>query len=298
MSKISKISKVGVVGLGNMGRGMALSLARAGFEVVGVDASPDVASTAAAEGISVVPRVADLGGCDAVVLSLPTTAVVEAVLEGEGGFVQGAKAGLLIIDTTSGDPQATRALAARLAAAGLRFIDAPVSGGATGARKGTLTMFIGGSAADVEAATPVLAAMGDKRFHIGEVGAGDIAKIVNNLLVASHLLTASEAFRMANAAGVRTEQLIEAINAGSGRSGVTIYNYPSRILNNGFDSGFTVQLMRKDVNLAMALKKQLGLNLPVTSEVGDIWNASSAALQDKDDFNRIVNFVKNGPAAA
>ncbi|MBS7780961.1 NAD(P)-dependent oxidoreductase [Acidovorax sp. CCYZU-2555] len=289
---MSEFKTVGVVGLGNMGRGMALSLARAGFDVLGYDASEQARDTSAAEGVRVAQSLQALGGCDVVVLSLPTTNVVSAVLEGAQGLAAAAKPGLLIIDTTSGDPQATRALAQRLNDAGLRFIDAPVSGGAAGARKGTLTMFIGGSAKDVQDADAVLAALGDKRFHIGEVGAGDIAKIVNNLLVASHLLTASEAFRMANAAGVATEQLIEAINAGSGRSGVTLYNYPSRILNNGFDSGFTVQLMRKDVNLAMSLQQSLGLKFPVSGEVGDIWNASAQALQDKDDFNRIVTFEK------
>lgn len=289
---MSEFKTVGVVGLGNMGRGMALSLARAGFDVLGYDASEQARDTSAAEGVRVAPSLQALGGCDVVVLSLPTTPVVSAVLEGAEGLAATAKPGLLIIDTTSGDPQATRALAQRLNDAGLRFIDAPVSGGAAGARKGTLTMFIGGSAKDVQDAEAVLAALGDKRFHIGEVGAGDIAKIVNNLLVASHLLTASEAFRMANAAGVATEQLIEAINAGSGRSGVTLYNYPSRILNNGFDSGFTVQLMRKDVNLAMSLQQSLGLKFPVSGEVGDIWNASAQVLQDKDDFNRIVTFEK------
>lgn len=289
---MNELKQVGVVGLGNMGRGMALSLARAGFAVTGFDVAAPAREAAAAEGIAVAAGLKALASCDAVVLSLPTTPIVQAVLEGEGGLAISARQGQLIVDTTSGDPQATRAIAARLAAAGLRFLDAPVSGGAAGARKGTLTMFIGGSDEDVRFAQPVLAALGDKRFHIGATGAGDIAKIVNNLLVASHLLTASEAFRLAAAAGVRTEQLIEAVNAGSGRSGVTLYNYPSRILNHGFDSGFTVQLMRKDVNLALALQAQLGLDLPVVKEVGDIWNSSAKQLDDKDDFNRIVQFEK------
>ena len=290
---MSEFKKVGVVGLGNMGRGMALSLARAGFEVLGFDASVEARAASAAEGVAVAGVLADLGACDAVVLSLPTTPVVAAVLESDDGLVKAAKAGMLVVDTTSGDPQATRALAGRLAAAGLRFIDAPVSGGAAGARKGALTMFIGGSNADVTAAQPVLAALGEKRFHIGDVGAGDIGKIVNNLLVASHLLTASEAFRLAEAAGVRTEQLIDAVNAGSGRSGVTLYNYPSRILNGGFDSGFTVQLMRKDVNLALSLQSALGVQLPVVQEVGEIWNLTAGKLDDKADFNRIVQFEKH-----
>ena len=155
-------------------------------------------------------------------------------------------------------------------------------------------MFIGASQEDLAAAQPVLAALGEKRFHIGDAGTGYIAKLVNNLLVASHLLTASEAFRIAEAAGVRTEQLLESINAGSGRSGVTLYNYPSRILNEGFDSGFTMQLMRKDIRLAQKLMCESGLDLPVSKVVGAIWRDSEQALADQEDFNRIVTVDTNG----
>ncbi|CAG2145446.1 NAD(P)-dependent oxidoreductase [Cupriavidus plantarum] len=285
---------VGVIGLGNMGRGMALSLQRAGYTVLGLDKSEQAVGAARQAGIPIGDNLAQLAReCATIVLSLPTSAIVRALLEGEDGLLELASPGLVLIDTTTADPQITRELAPALKEKGIRFIDAPVSGGPSGALKGELTMFIGGSEADVAHAQPVLSAMGTKRFHIGDVSAGHVAKLINNLLTASHLVTASEAFRLANAAGISTEQLIEAVNAGSGRSGVTLFNYPSRILNNTYSSGFTMQLMRKDVNLAVSLGEALGLDLPTVEVVGDIWKSSAASLADGEDFNRIVNFERS-----
>lgn len=285
---------VGVIGLGNMGRGMALTLQRSGYAVLGLDKSEQVAAVAREAGIPLASSLPELArACSAIVLSLPTSAIVRAVLEGADGLLANAASGTLLIDTTTADPQITRELAAVLKEKGLRFVDAPVSGGPTGAMKGELTMFIGGSEEDVAYANPILSALGTKRFHIGEVSAGHVAKLINNLLTASHLVTASEAFRLANAAGISTEQLIEAVNAGSGRSGVTLFNYPTRILNNTYSSGFTMQLMRKDVNLAVSLGDALGLSLPTVSVIGDIWKSSASALADGEDFNRIVNFERD-----
>lgn len=296
---MSYIKAVGVIGLGKMGRGMAASLKRAGFHVTGLDADPEQAGRVAQEeGVNAATTLAQLlAGVQAVVLSLPNSAIVRELVEGEAGIAALAPAGLLLIDTTTADPTVTHALASTLQASGVRFVDAPVSGGPRGAQSGELTLFIGGADGDIRAAEPVLAALGKKRYVIGQVGAGHIAKLINNLLVASHLLTASEAFRIAEAAGVDTTQLIEAVNAGSGRSGVTLYNYPSRILNNSFDSGFTMQLMRKDVRLAIDMMAQVGLSLPVSSEVGAVWAASAASIDDAEDFNRIVQLDTNGAVA-
>lgn len=299
------MKNIGVIGLGNMGRGIALSLKRAGFSVTGFDKAPAAASLAEQEGIDIAASVAALTkGCDAIVLSLPTAAIVKAVISGTDGIAEHASAGLMIIDTTTSDAETSRALATELRHKKITFLDVPVSGGALGALKGDLTMFIGGMIEDVERATPVLAAMGSKRFHIGATGAGNIAKIVNNLLTASHLLTAAEAFRLANAAGVKTENLLEAVNAGSGRSGVTINNFPNRVINNKFDSGFSMQLMRKDVKLAMSLAEEFGVNLPVISQIGTLWELSAASIADHEDYNRIVQFetpeklsITNAPKA-
>lgn len=295
---MSELSTIGVIGLGKMGRGMANSLHRAGLSVIGMDTYASAREACAGDGLQVTDSLAELlAQADAIVLSLPNSDIVRALLEGTQGLIALARPGLLLIDTTTADPKTMQALMPALSDAGIRFVDAPVSGGPSGAAKGALTMFIGASPDHLSAAHPVLAALGEKRFHIGDTGAGYIAKLVNNLLVASHLLTASEAFRIAEAAGVRTEQLLESINAGSGRSGVTLYNYPSRILNDGFDSGFTMQLMRKDVRLAQALMRGSGLDLPVSRTVGAIWRDSEQALSDQEDFNRIVTVDTNGRQA-
>ncbi|OZI34208.1 3-hydroxyisobutyrate dehydrogenase [Bordetella genomosp. 10] len=290
---MESIKTIGIVGLGNMGLGMALSLQRANFQVLGLDKNGATAGKAAESGITLARDMGQLvRESDCIVLSLPTSAIVRDVVAGEGGIAGLAQGSLTIVDTTTADPEETRALAAGIRDQGLILIDAPVSGGPGGALRGELTMFVGGADEDVEAAMPVLKGMGKNIFHIGATGAGNIAKIVNNLLTAAQLLTAAEAFRMANAAGVKTEQLIEAVNAGSGRSGVTLFNYPNRILPGTFNSGFTMQLMRKDVALAATLHEKLGVDVPVSKVVAELWRDSISALADGEDFNRIVNFTR------
>lgn len=286
---------IGVIGLGNMGRGMALSLLRAGYDVLGLDKSPQTAALAEAQGVRLATDLAQVvDRCETIVLSLPTSAIVRALLVGEQGVQALSTRALTIIDTTTADPEVTRELATELRTNNIVLLDAPVSGGPGGALRGELTMFLGGDPADVEHARPVLSAMGSKLFHIGDTGAGNVAKIVNNLLTAAQLLTAGEAFRMAEAAGVKTEQLIDAVNAGSGRSGVTLFNYPNRIMPGTFNSGFTMQLMRKDVALAVSLYEALGVDVPVTQTVAELWRASADTLVDSEDFNKIVNYRRAG----
>lgn len=283
---------VGVVGLGQMGRGMALSLQRGGWHVVATDASEAACQAARGEGIEIVGTAAEVAGkADVVVLSLPTAAVVEQVVAGERGLMASGREGLLVIDTSTSHPDTTRALAQRLREWGMALIDAPVSGGPRGAITGQLSMVLGGSEADIARAEPVLEAMSAKRVRIGEVGSGHVVKIANNLMCAAHLIVAGEAVRMAQQAGVSTEQLLEGINASSGRSAVTQVNYPTWIVNGGFDSGFTMRLMRKDVRLAADLMTQLQLQLPLLDAVTQLWEGSARTIGDEEDFNRIVELA-------
>jgi len=280
---------VGVVGLGNMGRGMALSLARAGHEVLGTDASEATRSAIGSGGIAVFEGLAPLcARADLLILSLPTAEIVEAVVAGPGGVIAHARPGLRVVDTSTSHPETTRPLAAALAAQGMAMIDAPVSGGPKGAITATMTMVIGGADDDVAAVEPILADMSAKRVHVGSVGAGHVCKIINNLLCAAHLLTASEAMRIARDAEVDPARLLEGLNAGSGRSGVTLVNLPTWILNGAFDSGFTMALMRKDVRLATQLIAKLALDLPIARETARIWSESAGSIGDGEDFNRIV----------
>ncbi|WP_082448287.1 NAD(P)-dependent oxidoreductase [Xylophilus sp. Leaf220] len=280
---------IGVVGLGNMGRGMAISLQRGGFAVVGTDASADTRARLAADGVPVVDTLQELmSRADAVVLSLPTAAIVAQVVAGPDGLMGHARAGVLVIETSTSHPETTRQLAAQLATVGMSLIDAPVSGGPKGAITGTMTMVIGGTEADVARAEPVLAAMSAKRVHVGAVGAGHVAKIANNLLCAAHLAIAGEVTRMAERAGVPTERLLQGINAGSGRSFVTEFNFPTWVTSGAFNSGFTMKLMRKDVGLSQDLIAALDLDLPLSAKVAELWAGSARTIADDEDFNRIV----------
>ncbi|WP_315811507.1 NAD(P)-dependent oxidoreductase [Bradyrhizobium sp. SZCCHNR2028] len=289
------MTPIGIIGLGKMGRGMALTLKGAGFAVTGYDALAATRAALAAEGIAIADGIGGvIAAADIVILSLPTAGIVADVVEGAGGILAQARAGVIIVDTSTSHPETSRRLAALLKARGMGFVDAPVSGGPKGAAAGTMTMVIGADGDDLARVLPVLERMSAKRVHVGGVGAGNVAKIVNNLLCAAHLLTAAEALRIADAAGVDAERLLEGLNAGSGRSGVTLVNVPNWILNGAFDSGFTMQLMRKDVRLAAQFIGELGLSLPMAADTARIWADSAASIADTDDFNRIVE-LQLGP---
>lgn len=286
------MKRVGIVGLGNMGRGMALTLERGGFRVMGADASAETRARLADEGIPTVARPAELcGQVELIILSLPNAEIVEAVITGPGGLLETARPGLIIVDTTTSYPEVTRRMAARLAERSVAMIDAPVSGGPRAAHAGTMTMVMGGEAAAIAQAEPVLTAMTGTRVHVGETGAGHVVKLINNLLCAAHLLTGAEAVRIAEAAGIDPARMLEGLNAGSGRSGVTQVNFPTWILNGAFNSGFTMQLMRKDVRLAAKLVEELGLDLPMAGETATRWADSATSIADGEDFNRIVELV-------
>ena len=280
---------IGVIGLGNMGRGMALSLRRGGFAVVATDVSATARELLASEGVAVRASILEvLAEAEALVLSLPTAAIVAEVVAGAEGLLSKPKSGVLVIDTSTSHPETTRKLARQLSDAGMSLIDAPVSGGPKGAITGTMAMVIGGAESDVARAMPVLEAMSAKRVHVGPVGAGNVAKIANNLLCAAHLVIAGEVARMAERAGVPVASLLQGINAGSGRSFVTEFNFPTWVTSGKFDSGFTMKLMRKDIRLSQELIGALDLDLPMSAKVAQLWAESAGTIGDDEDFNRIV----------
>jgi 3-hydroxyisobutyrate dehydrogenase len=283
---------VGVIGLGNMGRGMALSLKRGGYNVLGFDAAPGVAEKLQEEGVQARASIADITrDSDVLILSLPTSDIVEKVVLGEGGVAASARPGLVVVDTTTADPNSTRKVAAALREVKVGFVDGPVSGGPKGAATATMTMVLGGSDEDVAAVEPILAVMSAKRVHVGPVGAGHVTKIINNLLTGVHLLATSEAIRAAQAVGVNPEKLVEALNGGSGSNSSTLTNYPTWIFNGKFDSGFTMKLMRKDIRLAMDLLRSVNAVSPIANETGRLWAKSADSIGDAEDFNRIVQFI-------
>ncbi|MFC4166310.1 NAD(P)-dependent oxidoreductase [Teichococcus aestuarii] len=286
-----ELSTIGVVGLGQMGFGMASSLLRAGFAVLGHDISLARQEAARAAGIAVAAAQQEvLSQADALVFSLPYARDVEAVATAPGGLLARPGRRVVLIDTSTSDPVTTRRLAARLEAAGHGLLDAPVSGGPAGAAAGSLTMMVGGTAGDLAAVRPVLEAMAARVVHVGASGAGNIAKLVNNMLVAAHLVTAREALRLSEAAGLPAAEALAVINAATGRSAATEVMVPRWVLPGGFDSGFTAGLMRKDVRLAAELAEAVGLDLPLAAEVRRLWEAAAPTLPDAADFTRMADY--------
>ncbi|EGG95529.1 3-hydroxyisobutyrate dehydrogenase family protein [gamma proteobacterium IMCC1989] len=287
-----KQAVIGIVGLGNMGNGMAQSLLREGFTVIGTDLGEEQKHAAKALGVDVVADVQALcAKTNTILLSLPMAKHVQAVIKGDGGIIEYAQAGTLIIDTSTSEPEVTRALATELAKLGHHLLDCPVSGGPAGAATGTMVMVVGGELSALARAQPCLDALSTKVVHMGASGSGHVAKLINNLLCAAHLVTTAEAVALGKKAGLDPAVLIDGLNAGSGRSAISEVNFPRWILNDAFNSGFSMQLMRKDVRLAKNLIDDMGLTLQLSDQVASLWAESESTLPDQDDFNCIVNNI-------
>lgn len=273
---------------------MALTLQRAGFEVNGTDVQAPARQAMAARGLHVFEP-DDLPRSDVYLLSLPTSAHVEEVILRAPGLLAHAPRGSVIMDASTSDPESSKVLAAKVLAAGLEWLDAPVSGGPLGATNGTLGMLLGGDRATVDRLRPVLQALSAKATHVGGPGCGHVVKLANNFLCATHLLSTAQALAMATRAGVEPAACLEGINSGSGRSAVSEVNFPRWVLSDAFDSGFTMGLMRKDLRLALQAARALGLPDDFMQGVLDAWQAEPELLPDSADFNRIVQrFFQNG----
>jgi 3-hydroxyisobutyrate dehydrogenase len=275
---------VAVVGLGQMGSGMAHTLARAGHQVLGVDAGAGQAP----EGVERVDLPVALTHADVALLSLPGSAEVEQVLLGPQGLLDLGLPPRLLLDTSTCDPASTQALAATVADRGHILADAPVSGGASGARAGSLTVFLGCPVEHLDRVRRVLAPLASQVNHIGDVGAGHTAKLVNNLLCGIHLVAAREALAIARSGGVDPNRLVEAINTGSGRSAVTEVNLPRWVLSGAFDSGFPTGLMARDVALAVKVAQSGDVQTPLAGVAADAWSAQRESAGADSDFNRMV----------
>lgn len=278
---------VGVIGLGAMGLGMGLSLVKAGFTVTGYDPADGARRRAKAEGIAPLASAAAVFGvADVIVLSLPTAQHVETVIAAatEAGWLAEGIAPKVVIDTSTSEAAVSRRLSATLDAHGHGFLDAPVSGGPSGAASGQLSVMLGADPRWVAQGMPALKAMAARIIHVGPSGSGNVAKLVNNMLVASHMVTTVEALRLAQASGVEPEDALRVINAATGRSALSEIHFPTWVLPRSFDSGFSTGLMRKDLRLARALAAEVGIATPMADRAAALWDEANSGLSDGDDF--------------
>jgi 3-hydroxyisobutyrate dehydrogenase-like beta-hydroxyacid dehydrogenase len=269
-------TRVGMLGLGIMGSGMAANLQKAGFPLAVHNRTGARTEPFAASGASVAASPAELAaGCDVVLVCVSDTPDVEAVLFGDEGVAAGARAGTLVVDASTIAPAATRDFAARLAAQDVALVDAPVSGGAEGARNGTLSIMVGGSAQDVERARPVLEAIGRTITHVGPVGAGQTCKLVNQVLVVVNMLAVSEALLLAEAGGLDPATAIEAVQGGAGGSWM-LANRGPQVVARDWRPGFTVDLQQKDLRLVLDAADELGVPVLGTATVFQLYRTLQA----------------------
>ncbi len=247
---MTSIKRVGFVGIGNMGWPMAANLVRAGFDVTVADAVPDRAAKFATEvGGRAATDAQDVAGdADAVVMILPTSKHVAEVVD---GIMPRLASGALVVEMSSGIPSVTRDLAQRVAEAGAVMIDCPVSGGVPRARTGELAILAGGEADQIERAEPLLQAMGTSIHRCGEVGAGQAMKALNNLVSAGGFLIGIEALLIGQRFGLNPALMVDVLNASTGMNNSTQKKFKQFVLSRRFDSGFGLDLMAKDLSIAL-----------------------------------------------
>ena len=284
---------IGIIGLGNMGLEFAGTLVRAGKTVVGADLSEDRRRMAEEKGAETVGSIAELcARTTEIILSLPEAKHVRQVVEGDGGILASAQPGTIVADASTSEADVSRDLAEMLAAAGHAFVDAPVSGGPHGAAAGTLAIMVGATEETFAKAKPMLEPLSGLLAHVGPVGAGNVVKLVNNLMAATHLALCAEGVRLAERGGVKAEDLLAVVNAASGRSLVTEMMFPNWVLSGTFGSGFAAGLMRKDVRLALELADATGTDMPIAGTSGKIWASTRDAVADEDDFTRLGQHLR------
>lgn len=287
-------ASIGFVGLGNMGLPMAQRLVAAGYIVRGYDLSEQArADLEGSEASSSATFAEAVEGAAAVILMLPNSDVVRAVLHDEGGLKALSPCDL-VIDMGSSDPLTTRSLAQEAAGLGIGFVDAPVSGGVAGARAGTLAVMMGGDELIVEACRPLLEPMSSRIFHVGDVGAGHAVKALNNLLSATSLLATSEAIAIGRGFGIDPGQMLNAINSSSGRSGSTEQKFPNFVMTETYDSGFSLRLMVKDLRAALGLGDGLGVDAPLSAESLRLWSQAADAYPAEADHTEIARWAGAG----
>jgi 3-hydroxyisobutyrate dehydrogenase-like beta-hydroxyacid dehydrogenase len=264
----------GFVGLGIMGRPMAINLAKS-FPVIGYDL--DASRFHGMAGVTRAATIADLAGqCTAVCLSLPSAAVVEEVTIGSRGLADNLKAGSLVIDLSTNLPSVSRRIAARLAEKAIAFADAPVSGGEAGAKAGALAIMVGASQATFVRCVPLLSSIGKSIVRVGEVGAGGVAKLVNNMIVGSTFAVIAEGFALAARNGVDPQQLYDSIREGWAGSKVLDVS-AAAIVARDYTPGGTIDMIEKDLGYARALATESRVPIPMTAAAHEIYVAGQAA---------------------
>jgi 3-hydroxyisobutyrate dehydrogenase len=285
--------RIGFIGLGIMGRGMARNILKAGFPLWVWNRTASRMDELAAEGAGPASSPGDLAfHSDIIITCVSDTPDVEQVILGEGGIIHGARPGSLVIDMSTISPQTTQRIAAKLAERHIHMLDAPVSGGSEGAARGTLSIMVGGDAAQFERALPVFQAMGKTITHLGPIGAGQTTKLVNQILVVGHALAMSEALLFAQAGGVDLRKALDAVASGAAGSWM-LSNRGPQILARDWRPGFTIDLQQKDIRLVLQEADRLGVPLPGTALIHQLYRTLQARGLGHEGNHALIKALEN-----
>lgn len=287
------MQKLGFIGLGVMGLPMCRNLRKAGYEVTAYARRPEVLAEVAKDGVLPAGSPKEVAArSEAVLTMLPDSPEVRAVVLGPDGVLEGARPGSILIDLSSIAPAAAKEVAAALKAKGVRMLEAPVSGGQPGAIAGTLSIMVGGDPADFAECLPVLQAMGKSVVRVGELGAGNTAKLANQIIVALNLAALGEAFVLATKAGVDPEVVYQAIRGGLAGSHAMDAKLPL-LLEGRFDPGFRIDLHVKDLNNALATGRELKAPLPFTALVREVLQTLQVKGLGNRDHGALATFFED-----
>jgi 3-hydroxyisobutyrate dehydrogenase len=293
------MARIGFIGLGNMGGPMAANLVKAGHSVAAFDLSAERVAAAVSAGAEAAPDArAALSGSEIVITMLPSGREAEAVYFGPAGLVAQAGAGTLLVDCSTIDVATARRLNGEAAGRGLVLLDAPVSGGVAGAAAASLTFMVGGPAEGFARAEPILKAMGKAVIHAGDAGAGQAAKICNNMILGVSMIAVCEAFVLAERLGLAAEKLFEISSKSSGQCwSLTSYcpapgPVPSAPSNRGYRPGFTAAMMLKDLRLAQEAAIAGGAATPLGAEAAALYALFVGAGNAQTDFSGIIRMIR------
>lgn len=294
--------QIGFVGLGVMGAPMATHLARAGHRLRLHDANAatarQLAQTLGGAAAAADTPAALAEGCDLVVTMLPNGQVVQQVALGEQGLLQGLKRGALLLDTSSAEPWLTRQTAAALAERGVAMVDAPVSGAQWGAEAAELVFMVGGSAADLQRVRPLLERMGRAVHHVGPLGAGHMMKCINNLITSMTFSATMEGLTLGKRVGLDPAAMVAVLNESTGGSWITKNHIAQRVLSRSFDDPFKLELMLKDIGIALDLSREAQLPMPLSGLGQQLWRAAALAAGPGASVSELARWVESQAGVA
>lgn len=286
------MKRIGFIGLGIMGKPMAKNLLKAGYELSVYDLNTEAVKEVESSGAKACTSVAEVAKeCKLIITMLPNSPHVKSVVLGEGGIVDNAEKGTLVVDMSSILPTVSQEMEAELKSKGLRMIDAPVSGGEPGAIAGTLAIMVGGEEADFNEAKPLFDILGGSALLIGKIGSGNTCKLTNQIIVALNIASVSEGLLLAKKAGVDPEKVVNAIKGGLAGSSVMNSKAPMMLAGN-YKPGFKIDLHIKDLNNALETAQKVGAPIPLTASVMQVLQSLKLDGEGQSDHSAIVKFYE------